>query len=124
MPDLESALRYWQGILRLQDWDITAEFSNRWELPGDSVGCNMIDPCGMDAAIKVLNPDQGDSVDSVIAYDWEFTLVHELLHIVLDGLDDKDKYDHDEAYQIMVESTVNRLSKALTALHRKDGKIE
>lgn len=86
MPkDLQKALAEWQEALRLQDWDITAEMLRPAEYEHlvekkDSYGCNNIDWPRRKCQIFIRD-------DPGVVDELEFTLVHELVHILIDRLD-------------------------------------
>lgn len=84
--DLQQALREWQEALRLQDWDIHAKVVPEYEYrctaktgarDGGSVAENNIDTWHNEAWITI-----GEHSD-----DQENSLVHELSHLLINGLD-------------------------------------
>lgn len=76
---LQSALKYWQHILFLDDWFIKAELSSDIQSHGQNVfNCDL-----MTGTIKIRPRDSLTNTD-IIKYCAEATLVHELLHMKLD----------------------------------------
>lgn len=79
--ELQELLEYWQGELRLRDWDITARFARVQEM------IDVFHLGGIDyqstfgrASVKIISHDDYDH-SGLIPYDAEVTLVHELLHL-------------------------------------------
>lgn len=103
---------FWQDVLRLNDWDIefiqvsdVSEFANEGNVYGE---------CEADGSMKEaeIRIWFGDSVDK--GFDMEHTIVHELLHIVLNDLDIC-ACDHE-----IEERIINVLAKSLLRLKSGD----
>jgi hypothetical protein len=86
--------------LNLKEWTIGLEWGRKKEMV-DCVGCCLWQAEEQVAVIKLRKDHDGLSEEE--------TLVHELLHIVLQG--------HDELgpqYSIPLERAINKIAKALT----------
>lgn len=89
----------WRKILHLEAWDIRFKWKVRardMNLP-DSVGCTTFNNISKQAIIHMLDPV--DFENDLFEYDYEKTLVHELLHLKFADLDDsgdplRDKLTH------------------------------
>lgn len=111
-------LLYWQQRLRLRDWDILLTIGRMGDLGAGTLGdCDLGSGCKRQAKIRLLHPDDipgqqfwfdGDS------WDWELTLVHELLHIHLQDCLDPDWNDQ-PALRRSVERAVDGIARALVA---------
>lgn len=111
-------LRYWQERLRLRDWDILVTIGRMGDLGAGTLGdCDMGSGCKRQAKIRLLHPDditgQQFWFDSQ-CWDWELTLVHELLHIHLQDCLDPNWNDQ-PALRRAVERAVDWIAKALVA---------
>jgi hypothetical protein len=72
--------REWQHRLRLQDWDVRLRIARLSEMADGCVGFCSQHPTKRIADIDIL--DQRDvEAKGQVDWDWEVTLVHELLHI-------------------------------------------
>lgn len=77
----KALLRDWQERLGLQDWFIKLEDCCE---PADmddpaGVGCVTFNEVGKQAKIQIMDPDLYGSC--IVPFDYEKTLVHELLHL-------------------------------------------
>lgn len=112
---LEALCREWQGVLRLQDWDVKVklarqrEFSNpsamgecRWTLPNKQALILLVDP--------VDYPD-----DTEWPYDMEQVLVHELLHLHAAAFD---AFEDDSPQDVALEQMIECLACGLVRLKR------
>lgn len=113
--EAEAALRRWQGILRLRDWDLTVEFARCSALGTDNWGDVARDEAHKEARIRLLEPADYVAPSTGRALDHELTLVHELVHIVLGRLECPHQ---DEG--LAEEIAVDVLAKAFLSLTRKD----
>lgn len=82
---LRRACTYWQGQLRLQDWDVKLSICRLSELGEGTLGdIHFGSGNKCQVHIRVLDPrdlsGQGFWFDGE-SWNWEVTLVHELLHI-------------------------------------------
>ena len=88
--ELEKLLKYWQKILRLQDWRIVIEFSEKPKEKG-RVAENLINTKKKSSVISILPPElwEGwedivkEGKDSQIKRMIEPSIIHELLHLHL-----------------------------------------
>jgi hypothetical protein len=105
--NLENRLRYWQKVLRLQDWDITVKTARMSQLSKpDRLAEVMEDPYHKTAEILIL-----EKVDAP-GQDQEASLVHELVHIHLSP-------GFDGVPEVVLEQTVASFTKALLDLERR-----
>ena len=104
--ELKKELSYWQKKLRLQDWKIEANFCHAYTLQGDLGEANVF-PKKKVAEILITYPDERDPNSVGGAELWQVTLIHELLHIVLDGIAPRD-----EPTPVEEEQAVNNLAIA------------
>lgn len=113
--ELETLLKYWQEILRLQDWDIKVRLARHYEMSSTDQGdCSFLES-KKTAVIQVL-----DSADYNPTHAWpqdqEQTLVHELIHLHLCYT------ATDGRLRIAEEQAVHVLSHALVGLKREGEK--
>lgn len=116
---VEAQLRYWQQVLRLQDWNISLQVVRQHDLgdPEAIAECQYyIDR--KDAFIRVIPPSDLDKFEETFmageARDYDVTLTHELLHLHFAGFDDP---QHEQEQ----EQVINTLSRALVKLYREAG---
>lgn len=114
---LQALLRYWQGRLRLRDWEITAAFVRHTDLgPDVDAECRQVLSKKW-ARIVLLDPidrqTRGDYRDA--HDDIERDLVHELLHCY--PAFDTDRIQKPK-HERRVELTIHPLSTALIEEHR------
>ena len=109
----QKMLEKWQETLGLSDWKIALHTNCNMDDTGYAVASTEWDEVHKAAVIKVINPSQYG--ERMIPFDFEKTLVHELLHIKLalfDGYGDfQDRYLH----QIIEE-----FAKILTQKEREE----
>lgn len=109
----EQQLRMWQQALRLQDWIITLQF---WphEALGDSVARTNISKFQKSAVIALRYPHDLGPVErdwpAEEAGDYDMSLVHELLHILL--------HDMDSSVEWAEEQVCNIVSRAIVHMYR------
>lgn len=121
---LEDRTRFWQRILRLQDWTLVAEV------------CRMRDIEGSDArtyyvlSVKHARIWVGDETDYKptvpLPLDMEVNLVHELMHLVIAQLTDhiqKDPATNNALHNAM-EQAVENTAQALVYLARRADEME
>ena len=117
----QRALNYWQRRLRLTEWTITVEI-----VRGDRLsrgGQRLLGECEVlstkqIAVIRLLDhndfiPDNG----FVTFHDMELTLIHELLHVRLNGLRD----GVEAVEELSEERAVHALSQTLSEFAARDG---
>ena len=100
-------LRHWQKRLRITDWHIELRVKRWHEMSGDLGACH-VSPELRHAVIDVLAP--GDTPDGYLM-DIEHTIVHELLHVVLDPV----APDGDDTRGVLFEQAINTIASALLA---------
>jgi hypothetical protein len=99
--EISKSLKLWKTVLRLEDWNIIARTvpAKQMQHEGtDNEGLNFIHP---------------EEMYSEILLRWgatEETLVHELLHLVMDGDSELKPYD------VLHERGINRIAAALMFL--------
>lgn len=111
--DHETLLTYWQENLGLQDWTVRL-----WDdcVPGADMGADRRGECEYDepsraAVIRMLAADRFPA-DAVLPYDYEQTLIHELLHCKFAILDNSGDDLHDRILHQMIDSLANALVTA------------
>ena len=103
---LRELCREWQGILGLAHWDIAVEVVRGVEI-GDARGRADISVADEQALIRIKDPADHHGY---FPYDMEQTLVHELLHVVLDAAG--------EAGGVCYERAIDRLARAMVRMGR------
>lgn len=87
---LDERLAYWQRILRLQDWRITAEFADARIMEGKS-GLTWFGATSKEARVRILPPSEWQSPSMRYGvWDEELFLIHELVHLHLTHWRDAD----------------------------------
>lgn len=111
---LEALCREWQGILRLQDWDVKPEIVRRHEMsvPERDGECVYVLQ-QKKAHIQVVTAD--DTLPSPWPLDQEQILVHELLHLhfapFMPASDEGLRYE-------TAEQAIDQIAEALVRLKR------
>ena len=105
--ELPTQLAYWQKALRLQDWRIEANFCHGYEIDGNLGSCN-IHYKKKTASIQITVPEDRDPTAVGGAEPWQVTLIHELLHILMDGIGDRE-----ESSSVAEEQAIAILSNLL-----------
>ena len=83
MSEGQRLLKEWQSRLGLQEWKIRLVEGCKQDdmtVPNCS-GCTEWTECNKTARIEMLDPN--DYGEGIVPYDFEKTLVHELLHLKL-----------------------------------------
>jgi hypothetical protein len=106
-------LRQWKTRLRLDDWDITIEFSKHMDGLGE---CRMAAKYKQ-ARIKMKDPEFIDP-DGLTIRDPEVTLVHELLHVQAGQLTEFLGRSENERWHDEMERVVELTAIALVNLRR------
>ncbi|MBX9601252.1 MAG: hypothetical protein K2X35_09615 [Bryobacteraceae bacterium] len=108
---LRERCRFWQALLRLQDWDVFVRLVD--ELPGSALGrCWWLDEKEI-ATIRILRPERCDPA-RVPEQDVEVTLVHELLHLHFAAFTAENNTPQATAQEV----AINRCAQALVGLDR------
>jgi hypothetical protein len=79
-PDLDALLTKWKAVLRVCDWEITAKYARKYDLPNGVAECCVNVERNL-ADIRILDPNDIDPNSDEITLDVEASLVHELRHI-------------------------------------------
>lgn len=115
----EKLLEKWQERLKLTDWKIVLYTACNTSETEGGVAVTDWDEVHKAATIKVINPSQYG--ERIIPFDFEKTLIHELLHIkfaLFDGYGDfQDRYLH----QFIEEFAV--ILKNMSSEHHIEGRI-
>lgn len=113
----DKLLKEWQNRLGLQDWYIVLKTNCRPEnmAMSDVEGCSTRVESTKSVAIDIL--DESFFPDNAVArpYDFEETLVHELLHCKLSVIDEYDEYSIKHR---VVHQLVDDLARALVNAKR------
>lgn len=116
----KAACGRWQRELRLQDWDVFIEIARQRHVGEATMGdCTRAKSKRL-AKIRLLDPRDIDGQDMMMpaeAYDWELTLVHELLHLQLHDAFPKG-YPDGRVEELAIERAIDATSKALLRLSR------
>ena len=99
---LRKLLEFWVEILNLPEWKIEVKWGTKKNLE-ECVGRNYFSIEELDSLILI--DKNGDDIEG--------TLVHELLHLVLDGHRDVDLTNK---YDPMLERAINRTAAAMIKL--------
>ena len=117
MSDVPKELKLlgkWQKILHLDDWFISLIYPcDKDKMPENSDGCVSYEEVLKAAEIKIINPEQRG--ESFYAFNFEETLVHELLHLKFCLLEQGDDWDKDLQLRIL-HQTIDDFSKILVRL--------
>ena len=121
---LDSVVKYWQGVLSLQDWEIRAHTVRLVDLDEGTLGVSRRDPNFRVMQIGVLDPrDYAEAVvsmglvsktDKEIRRDIDDTILHEIVHLRLRELVQADVNEIGDAEEV----TVNRITSALERAKR------
>ncbi len=109
---LRARLAVWQGRLKLTDWRIYLRMVPATTLREGTLGNIRWDTPRKEATIRVLDPSEYSGAYDATLRDMEFTVVHELLHLVLSSL------PRSEASRTDEEHAVNSMTEALLELDR------
>jgi signal transduction histidine kinase len=116
---LDGMVRYWQHVLRLDDWACQARFARLGEMPPRVLGYSQHDAGLRALSIVVLRPADypllarregtAPKRGREIARDIEDTVLHELLHLRVRELADSAEADRSRAEEVVVD----RLTRGL-----------
>ncbi len=110
---LRKRLDVWKTRLKLADWHIAIRMAHHSELRQGTLGNIRWDAGTKKATIRVLHASDYRASYEATLRDMEFTVVHELLHLVLSSLPRSEASRSDE------EHAVNSMTDALLELDRK-----
>lgn len=105
-PNLQKLLTKWQRRLRLQDFDISIRYASAEEMQG-TVGMCELDWKNGCFDIKIVEPKANTHSDPNF-HNIELTIVHELMHIILQPLL---KEKEPDLYDQLVEQSIEKLAK-------------
>lgn len=105
-------LKKWVEILELESWDIRFKWRVRSQDMNlqDSVGCTTYKHTSKQAIIQMLDPV--DFSNDMFEYDYEETLVHELLHLKFADIDDSENELQNKLLHQLVDSLAKSFIKA------------
>ena len=85
--ELDAGLAKWTKILKIEDWEIILEYESRMKLD-DANGLIAKTSDTKQAHVWLVDPEsyERERKGTPFVYDAEKTLVHELIHIVLDDI--------------------------------------
>lgn len=117
---LQEKLAYWQKVLRLSDWVISAKITRERDFSrGGRAGEIEWVIHNKTAAVRML--DSVDYPEGLIEdQDMEQTLVHELLHLHLAPI----RYNYgnnEDVYEIFEEQAIDSIATALVRVSRENG---
>lgn len=111
--NLAAELKRWQKILRVMDWEVTAEFAHQAEIPSAECAIVQISGHHKSATIKIVWPSEFPDYWAV--GDWQNGLVHELIHLHMERfMPAKDDPAHMDA-----EAAISLIASALLELDRQ-----
>lgn len=102
----QQLVEHWRKLLRVQDWDITFKEKKRFKGAPSQTGWTKPTPL-FKTAIIAIRKGLGD-------YEFELTLVHELLHVVFPTASLTSLADN--AYAVELEQGVEGLARLLVRL--------
>jgi hypothetical protein len=122
---LQSLLKEWQQILRLQDWDINLELVPAKKTDSFEWGQCKWNFAERVAKIQILDPDHSRE-DSIIPFDIESTLVHELIHVTFAPLEALCELDFrpNSPQLLLFEQLINQLTRALVEAKKQGRRQE
>lgn len=114
---LDAAVKEWQKVLQLQDWDVKGSIVRKRDLMLEDVGaCIRWQIQGKLATMQLMDPIDWEPTEW--EQDHEEYLVHELLHLHYAPFDMTESGSLEQA---MLEQSINAISRALVALKRGGG---
>lgn len=120
IEQLRERLAHWQRVLRLQDWHIEVMLVPMASMGGDFAGEVTTFPMKKRAFIKVLTAaDYEASMErgrQTMPHDMEYTLIHELMHVVIYLC--SVKYDPGSREEMLEEQAVHALAMGYLQLSR------
>jgi len=108
-------LKRWQGLLRLQDWDIDINYD---EIRAYHHGSVNWDTVSSRAVISLTDPLKYNKHDAIVDYNIEVSIIHELVHIVL-FIIDTSEFSGDS--KDMYERGINKIARLLYLLGGEKG---
>ena len=108
---LEKKLRFWQELLRLQDWDIDISFAHHHDI--DGFGHVFWTQEKKKATINITFPNE---MEGMSHKDPEKTLVHELLHLHFSTTCRRKDGSFEDKIQ---DASIDQVAIALLKLYRR-----
>lgn len=110
---LKDCASKWQGILRLEDWDIAVSFAPKSSIESNGMAHAAVYKQTKDAFILIRNPEEFDAKPAFSdENDVELTLVHELMHVRLAHLCIDEKLSDQE------ELVVEQIARGFVSMDR------
>jgi hypothetical protein len=114
--EIEALCRIWQERLRLQDWDITVKVVRLHEFDHKGTAGDAETFIAKQCAVIRLVEHNDRLPDTMVPYDDEMTLVHELLHVHFKS--SQPEIDEDSLPWQEHERAIHRVSEALVRAYR------
>ena len=108
----------WQNRLKLQDWTIAVVISHPSDLRLGTLGNIRWDADKKTARIRVLSASDYHAPLHATLDDMEFTVVHELIHLVFSGVTRNEESRSAES-RTAEEEAVNHMAESLLRLDRQ-----
>lgn len=110
----------WVRILRLFDWDIRFHWKvHPAELAAaDSAGCTSLNWVCKQAVVEIADPEKYKMDMPEFEFDYEYILVHELMHLKM-SLIDRNNQD-DDILGAVVHQLVDEMAKSLVMASREN----
>lgn len=110
---LLTIIKHWQKILRLQDWDISVAILRRSDMADvNNLAQNAVWTTSKISQIQVMHPEDWPLGNH--KQDVEADIVHELIHLHLDGLN----FKKGSVKWVQVEQSIECMTSALLGLRR------
>ena len=110
--------RLWQKLLRLEDWDVEILVDRQYDMPKDCGGSIEAFEHKRQARLRVLDPRDANPRWQP-DMDAEGTIVHELVHLYFEPLEQRS----DKRLQIAEEQAVHAITMALLSAARAVKKV-
>lgn len=111
---LQERLNYWQKRLNLFQWYITVNIARSTEIEGE--GQNNYNTALMESRITLIDPIDHEALG---AYDMEFILVHELLHLIVEV--NRHSRTYSDREEIDLEYAINALARSFMQFEDEKG---
>ena len=116
--DIQDRGEYWQDLMGLNQWSIRYIYALPHELK-DAWADNDFDQYHQTALVRVLHPQFGHLQKwPTPEYDMDSSIVHELVHLLLDPLDVNETESETEL--ALLEQTVNRITDLIVNLENNN----
>ena len=116
-PDIQERGEYWQDLMGLNGWKIRYQFALPHELK-DAWADNDFDQYHKTALVRVLHPQFGKlQAWPTPEYDVDYSLVHELVHLLLEPVGANDTETDIEL--TLLEQTVNAITDLIINLENQ-----